>query len=102
MRKTKKITANPKGALPLNVIRGAVSSSQGIHQAVQPEYLPEKYIKACTKPGDIVVDPWLGSGTTGVVAVRLERKFIGFDVIEEYVEYARNRINALILSNLKQ
>ena len=42
------------------------------HQAVQPLALPEKYIKACTAIGDIVVDPWLGSGTTGEAAVALD------------------------------
>ena len=55
------------------------------HQAVQPLALPEKYIKACTAIGDIVVDPWLGSGTTGAVALQLGRTFAGFDVIESYV-----------------
>lgn len=85
VRKAKRIIPNPQGALPLNVIRGAVSAKQEQHQAVQPGYLPEKYIKACTKKGDIVVDPWLGTGTTGVAAIGLERKFIGFDVSGEYV-----------------
>lgn len=102
VRKVKRIDPNPKGALPLNIIRGAVSSAQGIHQAVQPEYLPEKYIKACTKEGDLVVDPWLGSGTTGVVAIKLNRKFAGFDIQQEYVEYARNRFEELIIKlNMK-
>lgn len=88
VRKVKKIAPNPNGALPLNVIRGAVSGKQELHQAVQPGYLPEKYIKACTKKGDLVVDPWLGTGTTGVAALSLERKFIGFDLSEEYVQHS--------------
>lgn len=50
-----------------------------------PSYLPEKYIKATTSVGDLVVDPWLGSGTTGAVALQLGRTFAGFDVIESYV-----------------
>jgi len=89
VRKAKKITPHPQGALPLNVIRGAVSGKQEQHQAVQPSYLPEKYIKACTKKGDLVVDPWLGTGTTGVAAISLERKFIGFDISNDYVEHSK-------------
>lgn len=88
VRKEKTITPNEIGALPLNIVRGAVSGRQGIHQAVQPRYLPEKYIKACTSLDDIVVDPWLGSGTTGVEAVAQRRRFYGFDVNEEYVSIA--------------
>ena len=80
VRKNKRIQANPLGALPQNVIYGGVSAIKGIHQAVQPLYLPEKYIKATTSKEDIVVDPWLGSGTTGVAALSLGRKFIGFDI----------------------
>ncbi len=102
VRKTKKITPNPKGALPLNVIKGAVSSRQSIHQAVQPVYLPERYIKATTKEGDLVVDPWLGTGTTGIAALRLKRKFIGFDVVPQFTEYANNEFTDLVNSlNMK-
>ena len=46
-----------------------------------------------TEKGDLVVDPWLGSGTTGYVAVSLGRRFAGFDVVEEYVDSARQWIN---------
>jgi DNA modification methylase len=90
VRKNKRITANPLGALPLNIIKGGVSSIKGKHQAVQPSYLPEKYIKATTRPGELVVDPWMGSGTTGMVALKLGRKFIGFDIEEDYVIQALN------------
>ncbi len=88
VRKEKTINPNPLGALPLNVIKGAVSSKQEIHQAVQPVYLPEKYIKACTNSGDVVLDPWMGTGTTGVAALKLGRRFIGFDVCEVYVNHS--------------
>lgn len=65
------------------------------HQATQPLYLPEKYIKACTDTGDLVVDPWMGSGTTGCAALSLSRLFTGFDLVEEYVESADKRLQAL-------
>jgi len=94
VRKKKRIQANPLGALPQNVIYGGVSALKGMHQAVQPLYLPEKYIKATTQEGDIVVDPWLGSGTTGVAAISLGRKFIGFDVFQEYIDISETRLMA--------
>lgn len=102
VRKPKRITPNPKGALPLNVIKGAVSSRQCMHQAVQPEYLPERYIKATTKEGDLVVDPWLGIGTTGMAALRLKRRFVGFDIIPQFVDYANAAFSELTISlNMK-
>jgi len=95
VRKAKFIEPNPLGALPLNIIKGGVSSKQSDHQAVQPGYLAVKYIKACTREGDLVVDPWLGSGTTGYEALKLERRFAGFDISKEYVEYSRHSLEAL-------
>lgn len=86
VRKNKMIQPNPLGALPKNIISGGVSAKIGSHQATQPQYLPEKYIKATTKEGDIVLDPWMGSGTTGYAALSLNRRFIGFDIVEPYVK----------------
>ena len=89
VRKNKKIQPNPLGALPKNIITGPVSARIGNHQATQPFYLPEKYIRATTNEGDLVVDPWLGSGTTGYMAVKLGRRFAGFDLVSDYVEDAK-------------
>ena len=91
--KEKKIDPNPIGALPLNIIYGSVSGKMQKHPAVQPAYVPEKYIKATTNEGDLVVDPWMGSGTTGVAAVGLGRRFIGFDIYQEYVDLAFKNLN---------
>jgi len=91
VRKNKMILPHPVGALPKNIISGGVSSRIGEHQATQPLYLPEKYIKATTNEGDLVVDPWVGSGTTGVMALSLNRKFIGFDIDESYIAEAKKR-----------
>lgn len=92
VRKNKMIQPNPLGALPKNIISGGVSARIGDHQATQPPYLAEKYIKATTNEGDLVVDPWMGSGTTGVVALSLNRKFIGFDIVESYITEAKERL----------
>lgn len=96
----KQIKPNKKGALPinidgddpLNIVIGGVSSKSIRHQAVQPGYLPEKYILACTNENDIILDPWVGSGTTGIVALATKRKFIGIDISEEFANLAKENI----------
>ena len=62
------------------------------HFATFPEELPERCIKAGSRIGDVVLDPFAGSGTTGKVALRLGREFIGCELNPEYVELARKRI----------
>ena len=61
------------------------------HFAVFPEKLPEICIKAGTKKGDTVLDPFFGGGTTGWVAQRLGRKWIGIELNEEYIKIAEKR-----------
>ena len=63
------------------------------HFAPYPKELIETPIKASTDENDIVLDPFMGSGTTGVVALNLNRKFLGFEISEEYCEIAQERIN---------
>ena len=62
------------------------------HFAPYPKELIETPIKASTDENDVVLDPFMGSGTTGVVAVNLNRNYIGFEISEEYVEIANERI----------
>jgi len=93
--KEKKINPNPLGALPINVISGPVSGKVVNHQAVQPDYLPERYILACTNIGDIIFDPWTGSGTTGIAAIKNNRKFIGFEISKTFAELAKINLNKL-------
>lgn len=96
VRKNKVIAPNTLGALPKNIISGGVSARIDDHPATQPLYLPEKYIKAVTKENDLVVDPWLGSGTTGCVALSLGRHFVGFDIVPEYVTQAELRLRSIV------
>ena len=63
-----------------------------LHATQKPEKLLYKIILACTKPGDIVLDPFMGSGTTGAVAKLLGRHFIGIEREQKYIEPALNRI----------
>lgn len=62
------------------------------HPAVFPEALARDHIISWSNPGDTVLDPFLGSGTTGKMAAQLGRFFIGCDISSEYVEIARARI----------
>jgi DNA modification methylase len=65
------------------------------HFAVYPEALIEPCILAGSKAGDLVLDPFAGSGTTGAVAVRHQRDFVGCELNLTYVELARKRIGAV-------
>ena len=61
------------------------------HFAVFPEKIPELCIKAGTKEGDVVLDPFMGSGTTANVAKRLSRKWIGIELNEDYAIFINNK-----------
>ncbi|SBW03212.1 Modification methylase CcrMI [uncultured Alphaproteobacteria bacterium] len=66
-----------------------------LHPTQKPEALLYRIILAATKPGDLIVDPFFGTGTTGAAAKRLGRRFIGFDQDDTYIAGARARINAI-------
>jgi len=87
---------NPKGALPSTLINIGSESKRisDNHIAVYPESLVDYFIKGATNEGDLVLDPFMGSGTTGVSAKKLKRGWIGFDNIEEYVNFANKRIDS--------
>ena len=67
------------------------SNYQGAHFAVFPQKLPELCIKAGTKEGDVVLDPFMGSGTTAYVAQRLSRKWIGIELNPDYIKIIKER-----------
>jgi len=62
------------------------------HPTQKPEALLYRILLACTKPGDVVLDPFFGTGTTGAVARRLGRRWIGIEKETSYVKVARERI----------
>jgi modification methylase len=66
------------------------------HPTQKPEALLYRILLACTKPGDVVLDPFFGSGTTGAVARRLRRRWIGIEREPAYVEVARRRIGSTL------
>ena len=66
-----------------------------VHPTQKPEALLARVIMASTKPGDIVLDPFFGSGTTGAVAKRLGRHFVGIEREQAYIDAASERIAAV-------
>lgn len=62
------------------------------HPTQKPEKLLAKLILASSNPGDVVLDPFLGSGTTAVTAKKLHRTFLGVEMDEEYCLYALKRL----------
>lgn len=66
-----------------------------VHPTQKPEALLYRVITSSTKPGDVILDPFFGSGTTGAVAKRLGRHFIGIERDKTYAKHALKRINAI-------
>ncbi|MBE0409863.1 MAG: site-specific DNA-methyltransferase, partial [Anaerolineales bacterium] len=82
--------------LPLAPQAERVRDENGIkgHSTQKPEALLYRVILSSTNPGDLLLDPFFGSGTTGVVAKRLHRNWIGIELEESYIELAQRRIDA--------
>ena len=81
--------------LPSNVLHMATECSNTGHSAAFPLALPEWFIKLFTKEGDIVLDPFMGSGTTVVAAAQLNRNYIGVEILNEYCKIAKKRLAEL-------
>jgi len=85
---------NPKGALPTTLV-SISSESKRIadnHVAVYPVELVKYFIKGSTKEGDLVLDPFMGTGTTGLASKLLNRNWIGFEMQQDYISLAEKRI----------
>lgn len=81
-------------AYPTNVLHMATETRNRNHSAAFPDTLPEWFIKLFTVAGDTVLDPFMGSGTTLVVAKRLRRSGIGIEIMPEYFALAEQNILA--------
>ncbi len=85
---------------PSNVLHMATECYNQQHSAVFPVALPEWFIRLFTQPGDLILDPFNGSGTTCVAATRLDRNYVGIDTNREYCEVAINRIQAELIKKV--
>lgn len=81
-------------------IKGADGKS--LHNTQKPMDLLRRVILASTKPGDIILDPFVGSGTTAAAAKELGRQFIGIDREESYVTAARERVARVVPTDLSE
>ena len=80
-------------ALKRDVIECPVETIKGCkHPAIYPEYIIQELLKLLTRKGDVVLDPFMGSGTTAVACKKLGRHYIGFEINPDYCKYAEERI----------
>ena len=110
--------ANPKGRLPDDTwvlrpqdapasfqgdedtwyyprVNGTFRERAGWHGCQMPEQLLGRIVRACSVPGDLVLDPFAGSGTTLAVARKLARRYVGFELSQDYAERAAARVEAV-------
>jgi len=86
---------NPDGSrYPKTVLK--FKQEKGLHPTQKPVEMMEYLIKTYTNPGDTVIDNTMGSGTTGVAAIKCNRKFIGIEQDEKYYKIAEDRIRITI------
>lgn len=78
---------------PTNVVRFNAVTRKKVHPTEKPVNLLEYLIKTYSNEGDVVLDSCMGSGGTCVAAANTKRKYIGFEIEEEYFEIAKNRLN---------
>ena len=71
---------------------GNIKNKYKLHKAAFPLWLPEFFISNFTLKDSLVLDPFMGTGTTAVACKRLERNYIGFEIDKNYVEYSNKRI----------
>ena len=82
---------NPTDVWRISMVSGN-SPERTEHPAQYPEELIERIIKVGSNPGDVILDPFMGSGTTAVVAKRLGREYVGYELEQEYIKIAEERL----------
>ncbi len=92
MRHGKTFRLNPKGCLPTDVWSLRSGDSSARHYATFPDWLVRPMIVACSDPGDLVLDPFVGSGTTCRIARELGRRCLGIELNPEHAEIAAHAV----------
>lgn len=103
-KKHGKLKCNPNGKNPTDVWRfpkvtsgkNRQSKERTPHPAQFPEEVIERIIRASSNKQEVVFDPFIGSGTTSVVALRLERPVLGFEIRSDYCQVAADRIDSFL------
>lgn len=83
---------NPSDVWRISMVSGNFEERTS-HPAQYPEELIERIVLSTTNEGDLVLDPFMGSGTTAVVAKKLKRNYVGYEIVEEYCEIAKERLD---------
>ena len=83
-----------KHVYPTNVLHLATECSNKMHSATFPLELPTWFIKLFSREGDVILDPFIGSGTTALACMQLNRHYIGIEALEEYYNLALSRIHS--------
>jgi len=100
-----KLSGNPKGKNPTDVWAFPNVKNNHVEKTIHPCQFPveliERLVLSMTDGGDAVLDPYMGVGTTVVAALLHGREGYGCDIVEEYVEIARERVQAVRLGTLK-
>ena len=76
-----------------NVWDFAIAQNKTVHPAVFPQSLIEEHIKSWSNEGDLILDPFMGSGTTALAAKKLNRKYVGIEINNDYYKLINERIN---------
>lgn len=87
---------------PTNVLHLATECNNKNHSAAFPKELPEWFIKLFTKEGDMVLDPFAGSGTTLKIAQEMNRSSVGIEIISEYCSIIREEVNLDTNNNVEE
>ena len=93
--------ANASGRVPDDVwtefprVCGTFGEREGWHPCQMPEMILARIVRACSHPNDLVLDPFAGSGTTLVVAKKLNRRYLGIDISKEYVREIKQRLRGV-------
>lgn len=93
-RKGRAFSINDKGVKSVIEVDNIVGNRR--HPSEKPVELMRVLISASSQPGDVILDPMMGSGTTGVAAITLGRRFIGFDNDDEYLPIAAQRTGLVV------
>lgn len=92
MRHGQTFKLNPKGCIPTDIWSLPAGDSSVRHYATFPEKLIRPIIAACSDPGDLVFDPFAGSGTTCRIAASMDRKCVGIEINPEYAKIAEEAL----------
>jgi DNA modification methylase len=84
---------------PTNVLHMATECANRSHSATFPIALPAWFVKLFTDAGDTVLDPFMGSGTTALAALELNRHFIGIEINPAYIELAQQRVDKVVIKS---